>query len=357
MRGTIKVGAKCDKSMNDFLSHYRFLPLDQQKEFLTSVGVVLYATSSPIKPDYLCKGLVYLILECARNQDLQTLSTLVERFDWVTDIDNITQPVIKELVIQNNVSALVCLHTALQTHWNFLQNHYESHCHLKWTAASLWRPAFEVLAISPSYVDVKTITDTIAGDIPTMDLVENFEKRLGHKSQTLHNSIFFETLYSILCARDDCKAHYMPYLMFRLINPLSQPLFCSLLKTMCHDMPFESVLKLAPSEHFSFPPEQQKWVKFLYDSSEDLDDGWLEPVYLQKNNRLLGVHRIIKTAQAFERFGLTAQLSNTPGVERMWLSVRNKMEEADNTWIENKLLNERLHNSIEATTYTSVRKI
>lgn len=344
--------------MTPLLSHYISLPLDQQQLFIAQLGNTLDGNSASKGENKTATGLVLLMMECARYNQWDTLQLLVAQLPLTPDIYAVMRPVLKELVFHNNVDAVAHIQEAVDCNWSMLAHHQNKHRGLDLKHEVLWRPVFEALARAPVYVDITSILAAINKSLHTSELVEIFSTRIS--STGALNSAFFEALYDTICAREDCKPHYAPYLLFRFIERLSDNDMAPLLKKMCCSLTFTTVIETGPSEHHSFPADKEEWINFLYDPTYDLStDNWCAPVYLQQGqNRMLGVVRTVKVAQAFEQYNQHLALEHIPGVDRLRHAVSEKVPADIHAWLDHRLLKERLHSSVDMTnTPTSSRKI
>lgn len=344
--------------MNPLLSHYISLTSQQQLDFIEHLGISLGESKQNNSDTKSAKGLSVLMMEAARQNDWNVFNGLIAQLPLTPNIYAVTQPVLQELVFHNNLDAITHFNQAVEDNWEALAQHQYKHrtLELKWEV--LCRPLFQALAQAPEYVDAQSILKSVHHQMSTSDLLEVFSKRICNSGSL--NSLFFEALYDVICAREDCKTHYAPYLMFRFIEPLSEPKFAPLLQKMCCSLSFTTVIEVGPSEHHSFPAEKGEWSKFLYDPTYDLHtDNWCALPYLDRwQSRALCVTRTLKVAQAYEQYNQNMMLDSIIGIERLRHNVSDKISDELHVWMDRRLLHERLHNSIDTTHHpTSLRKI
>ena len=344
--------------MTPLLSHYISLSPQQQLDFIEQLGVSLGETKQNDPDTKSAKGLEVLIMEAARQNNWNIFKSLIVQLPLIPNIYAVTQPILKELVFHNNLDAIAHFNQAVEDNWGALADHQYKHRRVELKREVLWRPVFQALANAPEYVDAQNILNVVHKGITTSDLLEIFSNRISNANSL--NSAFFEALYDVICAREDCKTHYGSHLLFRFIEALSQTKFAPLLQKMCCSLSFTTVIEVGPSEHHSFPAPKDEWFKFLYDSTYDLQTySWCDSPYLDSpRSRVLCVSRALKVAQAFEQYNQNVSIDSIIGIDRLRHNVSDQISDDLHVWMDRRLVYERLHNSIDTTNLpTSSRKI
>ncbi len=363
-QGTIKVDAKYDPMMSNFLSHYCNLPQEQRNDFIHYIGGLLEnvsADNAKVEENRI-EGLKLLLLESAHAHHWDSFEDLIGRLTVVPDVYKVLRPTVKKLVVLNNTDAVDKLQQSIYRHHNVLSDHQQRYQRLKFSYESLWRPAFDILSAAPSYVDIPRMLSTMCCDLNARDMMTFFTQRLA-KVDKKHpiNGDFFQHCYNHLLGKQDCKDHYPKYIMFRYSGVLSEEPLAPLLEQMCQSMVFKDVMEKGPSEDFMFPPDGDDWIGFLYNPPHELDqNNWFQPAYLQPNNRFLAVERTIALTKAFERHGFCVALHEMPGVEWLRKNSGPRLSEVHDQWLTQRLLQEHLQQAVDGVSHNSttpVRKI
>lgn len=348
--------------MAPFLAHYRSLNDDEKPTFIAQLGSLLTGTSDhETNDDQKTIGLKVLLVESGQAQEWATLTDLVGRLTMARDVYKVIRPALKEWVVYNNVDAIRAFQKAILQHSTIVSHTQKKHGRLDLSHESIWRPLFNTLSRAPDYVNIKDILSIISPDLNIREFTNLFIQRLQQIRSDSHTNVeFFIRCYETIIAHKDCKDHYPKYIMFRFITPLSDKIFEPLLTKMCTTISFRDVMEKGPSEDFSFPPDGDEWVSFLYNPPEQLEaDNWLHPVYLQAHNRHLGIERIIALTQAYENNGIPVVLREMPGVECLFKNVGARLDPILGEWFTQRMLTERLNQAVENSSPhpTTVRKI
>lgn len=360
---TIKVDVKCDPAMTPFLTQYTSLPDGDKDAFIARLGRLLSSanTQNSTRDDDHMMGLETLLGESGRLHEWATLTDVVGKLVLAQDIYKVIRPVLKQWVVYNNVKAIEVFQKAIVQHQILLSDHQQKYRRLDFGYDSVWRPVFNTLSQAPDYVNVKDILSIICPDVGVRDLMSIFIQRLSQfKTDVPTNVEFFTQCYKHIVGHKDCKDHYPKYIMFRFGPILSNKIFAPLLTHMCNTMSFKDVMEKGPSEDFSFPPDGDEWVSFLYNPPEQLDvNNWFHPTYLQAQHRHLGIERIIALTQAFEQNGNPIVLREMPGVEWLLKNAGNRLDPELGEWLTQRLLIEHLNQAVDTGSPhpSTVRKI
>lgn len=355
---TIRVDAKYDLFMTDFLSHYLSLAHTQRNDFITHIGGLLEKPNSDYtKTDEIrAEGLKLLLLESAHARNWEAFHELIGQLTVTSDVYKVLRPIVRKLVILNNTNAIQELQKSIHHHYTVLSDHQQRHQRLQFSYESVWRSAFDVLSSAPNYVDVQCILSIICSDLNARDMMGLFVQRLSKIDTKLPvNGEFFQHAYNHLLGKEDCKEHYPKYIMFRYIDVLSHEALAPLLEQMCHSMTFKDVMEKGPSEDFMFPPEGEDWIDFLYNPPVEMDENnWFQPAYLQPHNRFLAVARTISLTKTFEHHGFCVALHEMPGIEWLGKNSGARLSEVDEQWLTQRLLHERLHQAVDGVSHNSI---